>query len=142
MAIINGANTSNQLNGTNLADRIGLGGNDILIGRDGDDLLEGGADADELFGSNGFDYASYKGSPTGVYNGLAPHASVTEVRCIPRLGRCVQGTGGRRPALAMEHPDRPDPHDGVLPRLADIGWRRARRLRFLLADAEAAEPRR
>ena len=105
-------------------------------------MLEGGAGADELFGSSGFNYASYKGSPTEVYKGLAPHASVTEVRCIPRLGRCVQGTGGRRPALAMAHPDRPDPHDGVLSRLADIGWRRARRLRLLLADAEAAEPRR
>ena len=110
MAIINGDNASNQLNGTNLAEQIfGLGGNNILIGRDGDDLLEGGAGADELFGSNGFDYASYKGSPTGVYKGLAPHASVTEVRCIPRLGRCVQGTGGPAPRLRDGAPGSPGP---------------------------------
>ena len=33
---------------------------------DGDDLLDGGAVADELFGSAGFDLASYRGSKAGV----------------------------------------------------------------------------
>ena len=49
---------------------------------------------------------------------------------------------GPPPAFVLAHPDRPDGHAGERPRLADIGWRRARRLRLLLADAEAAEPRR
>ena len=38
----------------------------MLVGFDGDDVLEGGAGADELFGSDGFDYASYRGSDAGV----------------------------------------------------------------------------
>ena len=46
------------------------------------------------------------------------------------------------PAFALAHPDRPDRHGGERPWLVDIDWRRARRLRLLLADAEAAEPRR
>jgi Ca2+-binding RTX toxin-like protein len=71
MAMVNGNSGNNTLNGTNLADEIyGFGGNDILIGRDGDDILEGGAGADELFGSPGFDYASYRGSSTGIDVGL------------------------------------------------------------------------
>ena len=37
-----------------------------MVGLDGDDVLEGGAGADEIFGSSGFNYASYKGSPAGV----------------------------------------------------------------------------
>jgi Ca2+-binding RTX toxin-like protein len=41
-------------------------GNDTLVGFGGDDELEGGFGADELVGDNGFDYASYKSSPTGV----------------------------------------------------------------------------
>ena len=57
-----------ELRGTNLADEIyGLAGNDSLVGFDGDDLLDGGPGADELWGGYGFDYASYKGSPAGVY---------------------------------------------------------------------------
>jgi Ca2+-binding RTX toxin-like protein len=57
-----------ELRGTNGDDRMcGLAGDDSLVGFDGDDLLEGGADADELWGGYGFDYASYQGSPEGVY---------------------------------------------------------------------------
>ena len=118
MAISRATTPTTNFTGPMLADQIfGLGGNDILIGLDGDDLLEGGAGADELFGSDGFDYASYKGSPTGVYKGLAPHASVTEVRCIPRLGRCVQGTGGPRPSR------RPRNRPGPGRRERDPRWR-------------------
>jgi Ca2+-binding RTX toxin-like protein len=69
MAIVTGTNASDpELEGTSLADQIlGLGGNDILIGFDGDDELEGGAGADELFGSAGIDFASYRGSSSGVF---------------------------------------------------------------------------
>jgi Ca2+-binding RTX toxin-like protein len=71
MAIINGTNGNDkepyELKGTELADEIfGLGGDDTLVGFGGDDVLEGGTGADELFGSGGLDYASYKGSATGV----------------------------------------------------------------------------
>ena len=45
-------------------------------------------------------------------------------------------TFGPPPAFVLARPDR---HAGERPRLDDIGWRRARRLRLLLADAEAAE---
>jgi Ca2+-binding RTX toxin-like protein len=47
-----------ELKGTNLADQ--------MYGLAGDDLLEGGAGADVLWGTDGFDLASYKGSIAGV----------------------------------------------------------------------------
>ena len=49
---------------------------------------------------------------------------------------------GPTPAFVLAHPDRMGRHDDERPRPVDIGWHRARRLRLLLADAEAAEPRR
>ena len=85
MAIITGTNGDDpQLNGTNLADEIyALGGNDTLIGYDGDYVLEGGAGADDLFGSAGFDYASYRGSDGGRL-----HQSGRQLwRGRPRRGR-------------------------------------------------------
>ena len=39
---------------------------DTLVGFGGADLLEGGAGADEIFGSDGFDLASYQSSNAGV----------------------------------------------------------------------------
>ncbi len=71
MTIITGTNGDEQypreLEGTAAADQIyGLAGRDVLIGFGGNDLLEGGKDADELFGSDGFDTASYASSRAGV----------------------------------------------------------------------------
>ena len=66
------------------------------------------------------------------------------VKPIQPLRRRQSGAGQSPRALidVLARPDRPDGHDDVRPRLVDISWRRARRLRLLLADAEAAEPRR
>ena len=40
------------------------------MGFAGNDVIEGGAGADGIFGSGGFDYASYRGSTAGVYASL------------------------------------------------------------------------
>ena len=62
MALIEGTNGPDALNGTAFADRIyGYGGNDVLRGFDGNDRLYGGAGNDKLVGGNGInDY--YGGS--------------------------------------------------------------------------------
>ena len=56
MAIINGTNFDNKLQGTLLADTInGFGGQDILFGYGGDDILDGGPGLDVLVGGVGND---------------------------------------------------------------------------------------
>lgn len=94
MAIINGTNGVNWLQGTNFADIIdakggndivhgngggdvilagsgndqvfGDAGDDLLYGDNGNDVLNGGAGADEIHGGEGSDTASYAGSAGGV----------------------------------------------------------------------------
>jgi uncharacterized delta-60 repeat protein len=56
MAVINGNNGNNTLNGTAQADTIdGLGGNDIINGLAGNDILRGGANVDTIDGGTGND---------------------------------------------------------------------------------------
>ena len=56
MAIINGNNNANFLQGTLFADKIdGKGGNDTILGRDGNDQLIGGSGADKILGGDGND---------------------------------------------------------------------------------------
>jgi Ca2+-binding RTX toxin-like protein len=56
MAIINGDEGNNFLNGTLFDDLIqGFGGTDVLFARDGQDTLDGGSGSDFLFGGNGDD---------------------------------------------------------------------------------------
>ncbi|MGL4965691.1 MAG: beta strand repeat-containing protein [Inquilinus sp.] len=77
MAIINGDDTPNILDGTLGDDTIngfggddelsGLDGNDVLSGGNGDDVLRGGAGADSLIGGmDGYDTATYSDSAAGV----------------------------------------------------------------------------
>jgi hypothetical protein len=49
---------------------------------------------------------------------------------------------GPPPTYVLAHRERPSRQAGERPRLDDIGWRRALRLRLVLADADALEPRR
>jgi hypothetical protein len=51
---------------------------------------------------------------------------------------------GQAPAFVLAYPDRPHRHASERPWPSDIGWRRAPRLRLMLADADAdaVEPRR
>ena len=66
MATINGTNAANNLNGTSLADQIyGLGGNDTSSATTATTCSKA-AGCDQLFGSLGFDSASYRSSAAGV----------------------------------------------------------------------------
>jgi Ca2+-binding RTX toxin-like protein len=79
MAIVNGTNNSETLNGndgvTNGFDVVyGYGGNDNLYGLGGDDALFGGLGADYLNGGSGIDWAYYSDSTAGVTVSLASGA--------------------------------------------------------------------
>jgi Ca2+-binding RTX toxin-like protein len=76
MAIVNGTNGSETLNGsdgvTNGFDVVyGYGGNDAIYGLGGDDALFGGSGADYLNGGSGIDWAYYSDSTAGVAVSLA-----------------------------------------------------------------------
>ena len=76
MAIVNGTNGSETINGsdgvTNGFDVVyGYAGNDAIYGLGGDDALTGGLGADYLNGGSGIDWAYYNDSTAGVTVSLA-----------------------------------------------------------------------
>ena len=74
--VLTGDGQANRLEGAEGDDSLrGGAGNDVLQGGAGADTLEGGAGADRLNGGDGFDWASYRGSDTGVSVSLVADTS-------------------------------------------------------------------
>ncbi len=74
--VLIGDDQANRLEGAEGDDTLrGGAGNDVLEGGVGVDTLEGGAGADRLNGGDGFDWASYRGSDTGVSVSLVADTS-------------------------------------------------------------------